>query len=174
MQTFDNSIALRDATAAQLRQALALATTDDLTGKRLTSDQDIHRFLVEQTGHLEHETFSVIWLDHRLSVIAVENKMFRGTHDTVSVWPREVLKSALAHNAASCVISHNHPAGRALPSDADKSLTVRLMMALKLIDVTLIDHVIVGARGATYSLREKGDLNEKLAIEFMTLMTKTA
>jgi len=93
--------------------------------------------------HLEHEVFTVLWLDNRNRVLAFE-ELFRGTIDGASVHPPEVVKSALIHNAAACIIAHNHPSGVSTPSQADRTVTDKLKEALSLIDVRVLDHIIVG------------------------------
>lgn len=81
--------------------------------------------------------------------------MFRGTIDQASVYPREVVKTALHHNAAAVIFSHNHPSGNSEPSQADKLLTQRLKEALALVDVRTLDHIVVGGE-ATTSFAERG------------------
>ncbi len=81
--------------------------------------------------------------------------MFRGTIDQASVYPREVVKTALQHNAAAVIFSHNHPSGNSEPSQADKLLTQRLKEALALVDVRTLDHIVVGGE-ATTSFAERG------------------
>ena len=89
------------------------------------------------------EVFACMFLDNRHRVIAFE-RLFNGTIDGASVHPREVVRHAIAHNAAAVVFAHNHPSGIADPSQADKSITERLKSALALIDVRVLDHLIVG------------------------------
>jgi DNA repair protein RadC len=84
-------------------------------------------------------------------------ELFRGTIDGASVYPREVVKTALAVNAAAVIFAHNHPSGLAQPSEADKALTHRLKMALNVVDVRVLDHFIVGAE-EIYSFAEHGFL----------------
>lgn len=105
-------------------------------------------------GHLPHEVFVVLFLDaqHRL---LEEETLFRGTIGQTSVYPREVVKRALAHNAAAVVLAHNHPSGVAEPSRADEHLTQVLKSALALVDVRVLDHVVVG-RGHALSMAERG------------------
>lgn len=104
----------------------------------------------------EHEVFFVVFLDAQNRVIAgVE--LFRGTLTQTSVHPREVVKAALAHNAAGVILAHNHPSGVAEPSQADQTLTETLKRALALVDVRVLDHFIVG-RGAACSFAERGML----------------
>jgi len=81
--------------------------------------------------------------------------LFRGTVDGASVHPREVVKRALAHNAAAVILAHNHPSGVAEPSEADRSITRRLHDALKLVDVRVLDHLIVGG-ASVVSMAERG------------------
>ena len=107
-----------DAALAELKRRFA-------RGQALTSPVDTKRFLQLKLGHLEHEVFAVLWLDNRHRVLAFE-ELFRGTIDGASVHPREVVKSALKHNAAACIFAHNHPSGIAEPSQADQRITGRL------------------------------------------------
>ncbi len=92
----------------------------------------------------ERETFAVLYLDTRHRVITVEH-LFTGTIDSCNVYPREVLKSALNHSAAAVILAHNHPSGDSEPSEADKCITRRLQEALKLVDIRVLDHFIVGS-----------------------------
>jgi DNA repair protein RadC len=94
-------------------------------GKAITSPEATKEFLQLKLAHLEHEVFAVIWLDNRHLVLAFE-ELFRGTIDGASVHPREVVKSAMQHNAAACIFAHNHPSGVAEPSQADLRITQRL------------------------------------------------
>ena len=112
-------------------------------GRALTSPEDSSDFLKIRLSALEHEVFAVLWLDNRHRIIAFE-ELFRGTIDGASVHPREVVKAALGHNAAACIVAHNHPSGICEPSRADQSITARLKDALSLIDVRVLDHIIVG------------------------------
>ncbi len=122
-------------------------------GKQLTNPADTGRFLQLRLCHLEHEVFAVLWLDNRHRVLNFE-ELFRGTIDGASVHPREVVKSALKHNAAACIFAHNHPSGDATPSRADQQITQRLKEALNLVDVRTLDHVIVAEQ--TCSFAERG------------------
>lgn len=115
-----------------------LARSNAMTSPRVTREYFAARF-----ADLEHEVFACLFLDARHHVIACE-ELFRGTVDGASVHPREVVKRALAHNAAAVILAHNHPSGVAEPSDADRSITRRLHDALKLVDVRVLDHLIVG------------------------------
>ena len=101
-----------------------------------------------------HEIFAVMFLDVQNRAIAFE-VMFTGTLTQTSVYPREVVLCALRHQAASVVLTHNHPSGSVQPSQADEALTQTLKRALALVDVRVLDHVIVGA-GDTLSMAERG------------------
>jgi DNA repair protein RadC len=109
----------------------------------LENPETTRRFLASRLRHLPHEVFACLFLDNRHRVIVFE-ELFRGTIDGASVHPREVVRRALAHNAAAVILSHNHPSGVAEPSRADIQLTRRLSEALALIDVRVLDHIVVG------------------------------
>jgi DNA repair protein RadC len=112
------------------------------------------RFLASRLRHLTYEVFACLFLDNRHRVIAFE-ELFRGTIDGASVHPREVLRRVLQHNAAAVILAHNHPSGVCEPSRADIQLTRRLVDALALIDVRVLDHFIIGD-GKGVSLAERG------------------
>lgn len=103
---------------------------------------------------LSYEVFSCLFLDTRHRIICLE-PLFRGTVDGATVYPREVVKRALYHNAAAVVLGHNHPSGNCEPSEADRSITAKLASALALVDVRLLDHLVV-ATGGHVSLAERG------------------
>lgn len=123
-------------------------------GSVLSNPDDTRRYLHARIGHYPHEVFACLFLDNRHAVIECE-ELFRGTLDSAAVHPREVVKAALAHNAAAVILAHNHPSGVAEPSQADQSLTRRLKEALALVDIRLLDHLVVGA-GEAVSLAERG------------------
>jgi DNA repair protein RadC len=104
---------------------------------------------------LEHELFCCLFLDTRHRLICCE-ELFRGTLDGAAVYPREVVKRALFHNAAGVILGHNHPSGSAEPSEADQHITGRLKAALGLIDVRVLDHIIVGSADTCVSLARRG------------------
>ena len=104
---------------------------------------------------LPHETFCVMLLDARHCLIEAVD-LFRGTLTQTSVYPREVVKLALAHNAAAVIFAHNHPSGAAEPSTADELLTRALKDALNLVDVRVLDHFVVPAHGSPLSFAERG------------------
>lgn len=123
-------------------------------GRIISSPSDTKAYLASQLSSLEHEVFGVIFLSTRHSILAFE-QMFRGTIDGTSVYPREVAKQALAHNAAAVIFVHNHPSGNPAPSEADKRITQQLVNALKLFEINVLDHIIV-AGGKTLSFAEHG------------------
>jgi DNA repair protein RadC len=102
----------------------------------------------------EHEVFVVLFLDAQNRLIACE-EMFRGTLTQTSVYPREVLKMALKHNAAAVIFAHNHPSGVAEPSRADEMLTQALKQSLAMVDCRTLDHFVVGGTSIT-SFAERG------------------
>ena len=120
----------------------------------LTSPQAVRDYLRLQLGGREYEVFMAVFLDTQNRVIAME-ELFRGTLKETSVYPREVVKRALAHNAGAIIFAHNHPSGVAEPSRADEAITQTLKQALALIDVRVLDHFIVAAGGGV-SLAERG------------------
>lgn len=108
--------------------------------------------LKARMAHLPHEEFGILVLDNRHREIAFE-VVARGTIDSASVHPREVVKAVLKHNGAACVLCHNHPSGDSSPSAADKQVTKIIKTALETIDVRVLDHIIVG-EGEPYSFAE--------------------
>lgn len=120
----------------------------------LTSPAAVRGYLRLAMQDLGHECFYCVFLDAQNRVIAAE-ELFRGTLTQTSVYPREVLKHALRHNAASLILAHNHPSGVAEPSLQDQALTRTLAEALALVDVKVLDHFIV-APGACLSFAERG------------------
>ncbi len=116
--------------------------------------QRVKDFLALQLDGHGQELFGALFLDAQHRLIAFE-VLFTGTLAQTSVYPREVVRRALALNAAALVLAHNHPSGVAEPSRADEHLTQTLTAALKLVDVRVLDHVVVG-RGQTVSFAERG------------------
>lgn len=125
-----------------------------MRGDAMCSPNAVKDFFIMHLGALEHEQFTVLFLDAQNRVLKCA-EMFRGTITSASVYPREVVKEALQCNAAACILAHNHPSGSMEASDADKNLTQMLKKALELIDVRILDHVIVGA-GQAMSFAERG------------------
>jgi len=123
-------------------------------GESIRSPADTEGYLQARMRHLDHELFCCLFLDNRHRVLSF-NELFRGTIDGTSVYPREVVKEALAVNAAAVILAHNHPSGVAEPSQADERITRRLKSALELVDIRLLDHLIIGDGRAT-SLASRG------------------
>jgi DNA repair protein RadC len=148
--------------AAALSGLLACATElskrsalKDLVGQPvITSPEKLKVYLQRHFAAYEHEAFVVVFLNAHHRVIAVE-EIFRGTLTQTSVYPREIVKRSLAHNAGSVVLAHNHPSGEPEPSRADEHLTQTLKSALALVDVRVIDHAIV-AGDRSVSMAERG------------------
>ena len=125
-------------------------------GHAIKSPADTEAFLQARLRDLPHELFCCLYLDNRHRVILFE-ELFRGTIDGTSVYPREVVKQALAVNAAAIIVAHNHPSGVTEPSQADERITRRLKSALELVDIRLLDHLVIGD-GACTSLAARGML----------------
>jgi DNA repair protein RadC len=147
------------AKAAQLLASLELArralTCQLSSSDILGSPQAVRDWLRLRLAPLPHEVFLTLWLDAGNRLIAAE-ELFRGTLTSTSVHPREVVKQALAYNAAAVIIAHNHPSGRREASASDIFLTRSLKEALALIDVRLLDHFIVAPGDEPLSLAETG------------------
>lgn len=123
-------------------------------GEVLADCNSAGRFFVQRLRGQPREVFSALFLDTRHRMVACED-LFFGTIDGAEVHPREVVRRALAHNAASVIVAHNHPSGSSEPSQADRAVTVRLRQALQLVDVRLLDHVVIGD-GAPVSMAARG------------------
>jgi len=142
-------------TLNQLCAAMSLLL--DLSFKRepaLTSPERTLSYLTAKLAQSEREVFCCLHLDNQHHVIAYE-ELFYGTIDGASVYPREVVKSCLKHNAAAVIFSHNHPSGIADPSRSDKDITQRLKTALATVDIRVLDHIIIGG-SECFSFAEKG------------------
>ena len=155
---FCNSKGLGTAKYAQLQATLEMGRRH--LDERLRRDHvlanpaETRRFLSAKLRDHAHEVFACLFLDTRHRVIQFE-ELFFGTIDGASVYPREVVKRALHHNAAAVILAHNHPSGIAEPSQADINITQRLYNALALVDIRMLDHFIVGD-GELTSLAEQG------------------
>ncbi|MDH5325400.1 MAG: DNA repair protein RadC [Gammaproteobacteria bacterium] len=125
-------------------------------GQALSSPLDTREYLVAHLRDYPHEVFACLFLDNRHRVIQFE-EMFRGTINGASVHPREVVKRALSLNSASVIFAHNHPSGVAEPSEADHRITTRLVQALELVDIRVLDHFVIGD-GEAVSFAERGFL----------------
>jgi DNA repair protein RadC len=126
------------------------------SGTALSSPQTVKHYLQLLLGNKPHESFTVLFLDVKNRLIATE-ELFRGTLTHASVYPREIVKAALAHNAASILLAHNHPSGAAEPSRADHALTQTLKETLAMVEVRVLDHFIV-AGSQVYSFAEHGEI----------------
>jgi DNA repair protein RadC len=120
----------------------------------LNAPDKVRQYLRLWIGHLPHEVFVALYLDAQNRLLTAE-ELFRGTLTQTSVYPREIVKHALRHNAAALIFAHNHPSGVAEPSRADELLTSSLKQALALVDVRVLDHLIV-AGNTTVSFAERG------------------
>lgn len=120
------------------------------------SPADVKKFLTLKLAEAEHEVFCVLYLNSQNQIICHE-ELFRGTLNQTAVYPREVVKRALHHNANAIILCHNHPSGLCEASSADRSLTDMLKKALALIDVRVLDHIIIGQTN-TLSFVERGYL----------------
>jgi len=160
-QDFCASLGLGVAKYAQLQAVLEIARrhlAESLQqGELLNSAESAKQYVLAQLRHRRQEVFAVLFLDSQHRLLAFE-EMFYGTVDGASVYPREVVKQALAHNAAAVIVSHNHPSGVAEPSQADMRITERLQSALELVDVRLLDHFVVG-NAEVMSFAQHGLLN---------------
>ena len=134
--------------------ALDLVQAQVQRGFVLTSPSAAREYLAVRLGGLEHEVFAVVFLDAQNRVIEYQ-EMFRGTVSQTAVYPREVVKAALALNAVGAILVHNHPSGSTEPSRADEYLTQTLKTALALVDVRVIDHLLI-AGGGVVSFAERG------------------
>jgi DNA repair protein RadC len=134
----------REATFEELiagaRHALAIRVRK---GAVMASPNAARDYLTMRLPPRDHEVFCCLFLDNRHRVICFE-EVFRGTIDGASVHPREIVKLALARNAAAVILAHNHPSGVAEPSQADELITARLREALGLVDIRVLDHFVVG------------------------------
>jgi DNA repair protein RadC len=139
-----------------IRKALDILNRRVQGREVLTSPQAVRDWLALKFGRYEYEVFVVLYLDAQNRLIAHE-ELFRGTLQQTSVYPREVVKGALHHNAAAVILNHNHPSGVTEPSRADELLTQSLKQALSLVDIRVIDHIIV-AGGSSLSMAEVGRL----------------
>ena len=139
-----------------LQMAQRLASQRLRKGQALHQPKEVFSYLQILLQDYEHEVFALVLLDCKHRVIRFQ-ELFRGTLDAASVYPREVVKLALTHNAAAVILVHNHPSGDPAPSQADHVLTSRLKQALELVSIRTLDHIIVGSEGCV-SLAERGYL----------------
>lgn len=147
----DNVIEKEDGIIAQ---ALDILSGRMYSGEKLTSSSATRDYLKLRLGQLEHEVFGMMLLTNQHQVIAI-NEIFRGTIDGAGVYPREVVKECLSHNAAAVIFYHNHPSGEPEPSQADIAITNKLKKALDTIEVRTLDHLVVTGNDVT-SFAERG------------------
>ncbi|MDF3932478.1 RadC family protein [Pseudomonas citronellolis] len=156
--SFSSHLGLGRAKYAQLQAVLEMARRHLAEQLRrdsaLESPQAVRDYLKSRLRHEAHEVFGCLFLDGRHRALAFE-VLFHGSIDTTSVYPRQVVKRALANNAAALILTHNHPSGISEPSEADRQITRRLKDALALVDVRVLDHFIVGD-GEPLSMAERG------------------
>lgn len=121
-------------------------------GDALCSPEETRRYLQTELQSYPHEVFACLFLDNRNRVISFD-KMFYGTIDGASVYPREVVKLALKKNAAAVIFAHNHPSGVAEPSRSDELITQRLKQALEVVDIRVLDHMVIGDEVVSFAER---------------------
>jgi DNA repair protein RadC len=162
LSSSDSSLLVRDvtgdyrpATSDEILQSAQRLLGTLVRGRSvMNSPHEVRDFLRVRLGALEHEVFAVMMLDAQCRLIEFV-ELFRGSVSQTSVYPREVVKEALAFNAAAVILCHNHPSGVAEPSRADEAITVTLKTALSLVDVRVVDHLIVAGRDIL-SFAERG------------------
>ncbi len=125
-------------------------------GKQLLSSQATRDYLLSELRNENREVFAILFLDNQHQVLKFE-RLFFGTIDAAAVYPRVVVEQALKHHAAAVILTHNHPSGVAEASRADKLLTDKLIKALLLVDIRVLDHIIVAGHQC-YSFAEHGEL----------------
>ncbi|MEB0107769.1 RadC family protein [Pseudomonas sp. MH9.3] len=155
---FNQQLGLGPAKYAQLQAVLEIARRHMAEGLRhysvLESPEAVRNYLKALLRHEPHEIFGCLFLDSRHRVLGFE-ALSQGTIDKAQVYPRQVVKRALAYNAAALILCHNHPSGSVEPSAADRKLTRTLQDALEMVDVRVLDHIIVGD-GDPLSMAEYG------------------
>jgi DNA repair protein RadC len=143
---------------AMLKAAIELGRRyleeDIVLGEKLNNSQTVQRFVANRLKDYPHEVFACLFLDNHHHILAFE-ELFHGTLTEASVYPREIVKRCLTHNAAKVIFAHNHPSGKAEPSPSDRDLTQLLKEALSLIETRVIDHIVVGHKEC-FSFAEAG------------------
>jgi len=140
-----------------IQQAIGILEARCAPGETMQSPQAVARYLQLKLGELKNECFAVVYLNTRHELLVYKEHFF-GTVDGASVYPRVVAQTALEVNAAAVIFAHNHPSGVAEPSEADRQITRKLVQALGLLDVRVLDHFVVSARDVV-SLAERGLLH---------------
>jgi DNA repair protein RadC len=140
----------------QLQAVLEIARRHTLEniqrGDVLCNPDETRRYLLTQLQSYPQEVFACLFLDNRNRIISFD-KMFYGTIDGASVYPREVVRLALKRNSAAVIFAHNHPSGVAEPSRADEQITKRLKEALALVDIRVLDHIVIGDEAVSFAER---------------------
>lgn len=144
-----------EADILQMAQQLAMSRLSK--GRALTESKQVSSLLQTLLQYHDYDVFALLLLDSKHRVTSFQ-ELFRSTMGGASLYPREVVKIALEHNAAAVILVHNRPSGDTEPSQADRSLTCTLREALNLIGVRTLDHIIIGSDGCA-SLAEQGDLS---------------
>jgi len=159
-QEFCAAKGLGKAKFVQLQAVLELArrffTAEAKERKKFTSSAMTMQFIASQICHYQSEVFAMLLLDSQHQFLHFQ-PVFYGTIDAAPVYPRELVKLALAHNAAAVILAHNHPSGVAEPSLADQRITQRIQKAMQLMDIRVLDHIVVG-EGQQTSMAERGML----------------
>lgn len=133
-----------------LERASEIIAAKFIDGDEFTDAKTTKEYLTFKLAHYEHEVFAVMLLNSQHQLIEYK-EMFHGTIDSASVYPREMIKAVLSVNANAVIFAHNHPSGSPAPSEADKRITTRLVNALALIDVRVLDHVVVGKTAISFA-----------------------
>ena len=146
----------RPATTEEIASAAADVVRDKLKGKNaINSPNQVKQYFKMKLSHYPYEVFSCLFLDNQHHILEYK-EIFRGTINGSAVYPREIVREAMACNAAAVIFAHNHPSGESTPSEADIKITKRLDEALGFIDVRVLDHIVVGDDPA--SLAELGHI----------------
>ncbi|MFA5031949.1 MAG: DNA repair protein RadC [bacterium] len=122
-------------------------------GEQIKFPKTLFDYLYSSMGFLEKEQFKVVFFDVKNRILATED-LFEGTINASSVWPREIIESAIKHSAVSVIFAHNHPSGDPNPSPSDRELTKNLVSALKPVDIKVLDHIVIG-HNSYFSFAEK-------------------
>lgn len=147
-------IVITDVEAGIISQALKILESKMAQGPKLTSPSMVREYLKLKVGGNHNEVFGVVLLDTQHNVLGLK-ELFYGSVDACSVYPRVLVQQVIAANASAVILFHNHPSGCVDPSSADKSITRKLVDALSLVDVRVLDHFVIG-KTETFSFAENG------------------
>ncbi len=117
---------------------------------RISEPTEAAQYIRARCGHADREVFGCLFLDSRHQILACED-LFYGTIDSASVHPREIVRAVIEVNAACVILAHNHPSGDTEPSVSDKKITQRIVEALGLIDVRVLDHIVLGNEAFSFA-----------------------